>query len=157
MADDLGIQSGPIMSLATYRDFLKPYHQAMVDEIRKHTNAKIMIHTDGSIYQFIQDLIEIGFDIINPVQVSAKNMDTRTLKREFGQHLSFWGGVDTQSVLPGGTVADVEQEVKQRIDDLAPGGGYILGAVHVIQNDVPPTNVYCLFDTGRVCGKYNTA
>jgi uroporphyrinogen decarboxylase len=157
VADDLGIQSGPIMSLAMYRHFLKPYHKAMVDEIKKHTSAKIMIHTDGSIHQFIPDLIEIGFDIINPVQASAKNMDTRKLKREFGQHLSFWGGVDTQAILPYGTVADVEREVKRRIDDLAPGGGYILGAVHVIQNDVPPANVCCLFDTGLMYGKYGIA
>jgi len=155
MADDLGIQSGPIISLATYRDFLKPYHQAIVDEIKKHTNAKIMIHTDGSIYQFIEEFIKIGFNIINPVQSSAKNMDTRILKREFGQHLSFWGGVDTQAVLPRGTVADVAQEVKRRIDDLAPGGGYILGAVHVIQDDVPPENICSLFDTGMAYGTYS--
>ena len=157
VADDLGIQAGPIMSLALYRNFLKPYHRMMVSEIKKYTSAKIMIHTDGSVYQFIRDLIEIGFDIINPVQASAKNMDTQILKREFGEHLSFWGGVDTQAVLPQETVARVEREVRQRIDDLAPGGGYILGAVHVIQNDVPPENVCCLFDTGMHYGQYSPA
>jgi uroporphyrinogen decarboxylase len=154
VADDLGIQSGPIMSLAMYRDFLKPCHKALVEEIRKYTDAKIMLHSDGSIYQFLEDLIQVGFDIINPVQASAKNMDTRRLKREFGQALSFWGGVDTQDILPHGTPADVETEVRRRIDDLAPGGGYILGAVHVIQNDVSPENIYRLFNAGIKYGQY---
>jgi uroporphyrinogen decarboxylase len=154
VADDLGIQSGSIMSQATYRHFLKPCHKALVEEIRKHTGAKIMLHSDGSIYQFLEDLIQVGFDIINPVQASAKHMGTRRLKREFGQSLSFWGGVDTQDVLPHGTPADVETEVRRRIEDLAPGGGYILGAVHVIQNDVPPENIYRLFEAGMKYGQY---
>lgn len=154
VADDLGIQTGPVMSLVMYRRFLKPYHKAIVAEIRKYTQAKIMLHSDGSIYQFLEDLIQVGFDIINPVQASARHMGTQALKREFGQDLSFWGGVDTQDILPNGRPVDVEREVKQRLDDLAPGGGYILGAVHVIQNDVPPQNICCLFDSGLKFGRY---
>jgi uroporphyrinogen decarboxylase len=156
IADDLGVQNGPVMSAGMYRRCLKPYHQALIAEIHRHTNAKIFLHCDGSIVKLLPDIIDAGFDIINPVQASARGMDTAFLKREFGAQLSFWGGVDTQHVMPYGSTADVADEVARRIDDLAPGGGFILGAVHNIQGDVPPANVLALFEAGCYCGRYHT-
>jgi uroporphyrinogen decarboxylase len=97
----------------------------------------------------MEDLVEIGVDFLNPVQVSAAGMDTRTLKERYGKRIGFWGAVDTQQVLPYGTPNDVRQEVRQRIADLAPEGGYILSAVHTIQPGVPPENICTMFDEAR--------
>ena len=98
----------------------------------------------------IPDLIETGIDALNPVQVSAAGMDTRGLKREFGADLCFWGGgIDTQEILPRGSVSDVKDEVKRRIDDLAPGGGFVFAAVHNIQPDVPPENIQAMCEAFR--------
>ena len=103
----------------------------------------------------LNDLIELGNDLLNPVQVSADDMgDTARLKREFGDRLAFCGAIDSQSVLPLGTVLDVRQEVRRRIKDLAPGGGYVLAAVHCIQPDVPPVNLCAMFDEAVVAGRY---
>lgn len=154
VGDDLGIQNCPIMSPAMYRRCLKRFHRMIVDEIRLHTDARILLHSDGSIYQLLPDIVDVGFQIINPVQASARHMDTKRLKQEFGSHLSFWGAVDTQSVLPRGTTSDVEDEVKRRIDDLAPGGGFVLAAVHCIQGDVPAENICTMFESGYIHGRY---
>jgi len=157
VADDLGLQRAPIMSPKLYREIVKPYHHLLVKEIRKYTSAQIMFHSDGSIYSLLDDVVEAGFNIINPLQISAANMEPRKLKKRFGKDLAFWGGVDTQTVLPNGTTARVEGEVRKRIEELADGGGYILGAVHVIQNDVPPENVYALYKAGKRYGSYINA
>ena len=157
VADDLGLQRAPIMSPKLYREIVKPYHHLLVKEIRKYTSAQIMFHSDGSIYSVLDDVVEAGFNIINPLQISAANMEPRKLKKRFGKDLAFWGGVDTQTVLPNGTTARVEGEVRKRIEELADGGGYILGAVHVIQNDVPPENVYALYKAGKRYGSYINA
>jgi uroporphyrinogen decarboxylase len=130
---------------------IKPHHRRMTETARRH-GKKILWHSCGAVYQFIPDLIEIGVDALNPVQVSAAHMDTKGLKREFGRDLAFWGGVDTGKVLPLGTPAEVREEVKRRIEDLAAGGGYILAAVHNIQADVPPENVVAMFDAAREFG-----
>lgn len=115
----------------------------------------IFFHTCGSVYDLIPDLIEAGIDILNPVQVSAAKMDTARLKKEFGKELTFWGGgIDTQYVLPHGTVQQVKDEVKRRVDDLAPGGGFIFGTVHNIQNDVPPENIMTMWETLQEYGVY---
>jgi uroporphyrinogen decarboxylase len=99
------------------------------------------------VYDFIPDLIEMGVDILNPVQVSAANMDSKKLKDEFGKDIVFWGGgCDTQSVLPLGTPSDVREEVKRRIDDFSPGGGFVFTQVHNIQPGVPPENIEAMFD-----------
>jgi uroporphyrinogen decarboxylase len=115
--------------------------------IHSRTNAKVLFHTDGSIIKLLPDLIEIGVDFINPVQVSAKDMDdTAHLKQEYGNEIGFWGGIDNLQVLPNGTPDDVRAEVKRRVEDLGSNGGYVLAAVHNIQPDVPPENVAALFD-----------
>jgi uroporphyrinogen decarboxylase len=102
----------------------------------------------------MEDLIAIGVDSINPVQVSAKDMDTKRLKKEFGDRMAFWGGIDTHKVLPFGTPDDVRAEVKRRIEDLAPGGGYVLNSVHNLQSEVPPENIVAMFEAAKEFGRY---
>lgn len=156
--DDLGSQNAPLISPTMYRQMIKPYHAGLMAAIKSRTRAKIFYHSDGNIYPLIGDLIEIGVDLLNPVHVSAKGMgDTARLKREFGDRLSFCGAIDTQRVLPYGTPADVRAEVRRRINDLGPGGGYILAPVHCIQPDVPPENVCAMFDEALTAGKYPLA
>jgi len=151
--DDLGTQQGPVMSPALYRRLIKPYHARMVQAIKRFEKP-VLLHSCGSVAAFIPDLIEVGFDALHPIQVSAKDMESGTLKRQFGRDITFWGGVDTQRVLPLGTPQDVREEVRRRINDLGPGGGYVLGAVHNIQAEVPAENILAMFEAAREFGKY---
>ncbi len=151
-SDDLGMQKSSIMSPDMYRKLLKPRHVRLFDHIKKtaKTDVKVLLHSCGSVRELIPDLIETGIDALNPVQVSAAGMDTKELKREYGSDLCFWGGgVDTQDILPRGSIADVKAEVKRRIDDLAPGGGFVFAAVHNIQPDVPPENIRAMWEAFR--------
>jgi uroporphyrinogen decarboxylase len=153
--DDLGTQTGPTISPALYRRLVKPFHAELIAGIKQRTRANVFCHSDGAIYPLIGDLIEVGIDILNPVQVSARGMgDTARLKREFGDKLCFCGAIDTQTVLPLGTPDDVRREVRRRIADLAPGGGYILASVHCLQPDVPVENVLAMFAEAAVAGRY---
>ncbi|MCU0961914.1 MAG: hypothetical protein MUF48_17605 [Pirellulaceae bacterium] len=153
--DDLGSQESTLMAPADYRRLIKPHESELLAEIRQHTSAKIFFHSDGNIYGLLGDLIEIGVDVLNPVQVSAGTMaDTARLKREFGDRLSFCGAIDTSRVLPRGTPQEVREEVRRRMRDLAPGGGYIAAAVHCIQPDVPPENVVAMCRAVREFGVY---
>lgn len=154
MGDDLGAQGGPLMSPKTYRTVIKPYHQELFDTIRQHTKARIFLHTCGSVYRLLPDLIDAGVEVLNPVQVSAVDMDTRRLKAEFGDRLSFMGAIDAQRVLPFGTPAEVRREVERRITDLAPGGGFIVAPVHNVQADVPPENLVAMYEHARAFGVY---
>lgn len=147
--DDMAFQDGPMMSMELYRKMIKPYHRRLFAYLKSRTRAKILYHTCGSVVHLIPDLIELGVDALNPVQVSARGMDTRVLKREFGRDLSFWGAVDSQRVLPFGTPEMVTAEVRRRIDDLASGGGYVLCGVHNLQADVSPENLCAMYDTAR--------
>ena len=152
--DDLCGQDGWLISPDLYRKMIKPKQRRLLEAIRKKTDVKVYYHSCGAAYDLLPDLIELGFDAINPVQVSARGMDTRRLKQEYGQDITFWGGgVDTQSVLPFGTPQEVADEVKRRIDDLAPGGGFIFAAVHNIQAFVPPENVVTAFETALEYGR----
>ncbi|NMB16138.1 MAG: uroporphyrinogen-III decarboxylase [Firmicutes bacterium] len=154
--DDLGTQGGPLVSPDMYRRLIKPRQQQLFSFIKKRApHVKIYFHSCGSVYHFIGDLIEVGVDILNPVQVAAADMDTKRLKKEFGQDIVFWGGgVDTQRVLPYGTPQEVRDEVKRRIDDLAPGGGFVFSTVHNIQGDVPPENIVAVWETLQEYGRY---
>jgi len=152
-ADDLATQSGLLMSLEMYRSRLKPYHRKYFDFVKSHTSAAILYHSCGNMMNLIDDLAEIGVDAINPVQVSALP-DTARLKSQFGEKITFWGGIDTQRVLPCGSVGDVTAEVRRRIHDLAPGGGFVLSAVHSIQADVPPENILAMAEAARRYGNY---
>ncbi|MBN1315073.1 MAG: hypothetical protein JXA42_06380 [Anaerolineales bacterium] len=153
--DDLGSQNSLLLSPRLYRKLLKPRQKRLVDAIKAKTGAKVFIHSCGSIRRLIPDLIEVGFDIINPVQFSAEDMDPIELKREFGRDVVFWGGsVDAQSTLPFGTPDQVRDEARRSIDALAPGGGYVFSSIHNIQSFVPPENVITLFQTAREYGVY---
>ncbi len=145
--DDLGHQEGPAIRAEWFRELLRPRYLEYFALIRKLApQVKIFFHSCGSVYDLLPEVIETGIDILNPVQVSAAEMDTARLKREFGDALTFWGGIDTQDVLPHGTPQEVKDEVRRRIDDLAPGGGYVLNTVHNIQPDVPPENILALVE-----------
>ena len=155
VGDDLGMQDGPQLSPRLYREVIKPWHKKLYRYIKEHTSARLFLHTCGSVYAFIPDFIEMGVDVLNPVQVSARDMDTKRLKREFGRDITFWGGgCDTQRVLPFGTPAEVREEVKRRIDDLAPGGGFVFNQVHNIQAGVPPENVMAMYKAVHEFGEY---
>lgn len=153
--DDLGTQESTFMSPALYRRLVKPHQAELLGAIRGGTKAKIFYHSCGNVYALIGDLIDIGVDLLNPVQVSAPDLaDTRRLKREFGSRLAFCGAIDTQHVLPHGSPGDVRAEVRRRIRDLAPGGGYVAAAVHCIQPDVPPENIVAMCEEVRAAGRY---
>ncbi len=154
--DDIMTQQGWMISPEMYRSMIKPRTKRLVDTIKAGTQAKIFYHSCGAAYDMLGDLIDIGFDIINPVQVSAAGMDTGKLKKDFGADLVFWGGgADSQHVLPEGSVSEVEDEVARRIDDLAPGGGFVFAGIHNIQAFVPPENIAAFFDTACSYGKYS--
>jgi len=145
--DDLGIQQGPMLGLECYREMILPYQRRLFGFIKERTDAFLLLHSCGSVYRFIPDLIEAGVDALNPIQVSAAEMDTARLKREFGKDLTFWGGgCDTQHVLPYGTPRDVRAEVRRRVQDLSGGGGFVFTQVHNIQPDVPPENVLAMYE-----------
>jgi uroporphyrinogen decarboxylase len=155
-ADDLAGQSGPLISPELWRRMVKPRQARIIATIKAHTRAPVFYHTCGAATEFLDDLAEIGVDILNPVQVSAAGMGTAQLKKRFGKRLSFWGGgCDTQKVLPYGTPDEVREEVRQRIRELAPGGGFVFNPVHNIQPLVPPANVAAMFDAALEFGMYN--
>ena len=154
-ADDLGGQTGPLIAPATWRALVRPRQARIMAAIRAGTTARIVYHSCGAISELLPNLIDIGVDAINPVQVAAAGMDTRELKKRFGARLSFWGGgCDTQRVLPRGTPAEVRAEVERRIADLAPGGGFVFTPVHNIQPGVPAANIVEAFATARKAGTY---
>lgn len=154
-ADDLGGQATPLFAPRTYRALVKPLHAELVAFIRARTRAKVLFHSCGAIRELLPDLVEIGVDILNPVQVSASGMETAALKRDFGRDLVFWGGgVDTQGVLASGTPDEVRAEVRRRVADLAPGGGFVFASVHNVQANVPPENAAAMWDAVEACGTY---
>ena len=152
--DDMGFQDRSYVRPELYRQKIKPFHRRLVEAIKSKTKAKVLMHSDGSVYSIIPDMIDIGIDALNPVQVSANDMDSQRLKAEFGGSLSFWGAIDTHWALPSGTPEDVRNEVKTRIRDLAPDGGYVMASVHNIQADVPPENIVAMFDSALEYGQY---
>jgi uroporphyrinogen decarboxylase len=154
-ADDFAGQYRMLISPGMYRRIVKPLHKELFDFIHARTKAKIFFHSCGSIRPVIPDLIEIGVDIINPVQVSATGMDSAELKREFDKDIVFWGGgVDTQRVLGDGTPEQVREDTRRRIEDLAPGGGFVFATVHNIQGNVPPENIMAMWETLQEYGAY---
>ena len=145
---DFGMQTGTFISNKAYRDLYQPFHKIVNDWIHKHTQWKSFIHSCGSVYALIPDFIEAGFDILNPVQCSAAEMDPQRLKKQFGNQIVFWGGsIDTQKTLPFGTPDDVRKEVIERIKIFGPGGGFIFNAIHNIQAQTPVENIVALFET----------
>jgi uroporphyrinogen decarboxylase len=152
--DDLATTESLMMSPQLYREIIKPRHKKIFDLIKEMTQAKVIYHCDGAIYPLIGDFIEIGVDALNPVQVSAKGVDTDTLKQEFGNRLSFWGAIDTSYVLPKGSPEEVREEVQKRINHLKKGGGYVAAPVHNILDEVPPENIVAMYKTALEIGRY---
>ncbi len=154
--DDLGMQDGPIVRREWFQELLAPRYVQYHEAVKKAApHAKMFFHTCGSVYDLLPDLIETGIDILNPVQVSAAKMgDTARLGREFGDDVTFWGAIDTQHVMPSGSPQDVKDEVRRRIDDLAPGGGYVLNTSHNIQADVPTENILAMVEALDEYGWY---
>lgn len=153
--DDLSTQKGAMVSPKWYEKFLMPLHRKLFDLVRSMTNSKIFFHCCGSARPWIPYLIDVGVDILNPVQTSAVGMDPTGLKRDFGNDIVFWGGAcNPQGALAFGSPAEVEKEVRQNIEAFAPGGGFILGNVHNIQNMVPGENIISMFETAYQYGNY---
>jgi uroporphyrinogen decarboxylase len=153
--DDLGTQDSTLMAPSLYRRLIKPHEAEMLAAIRENTKAKIFFHSCGNVYPLIGDFIDIGVDVLNPIQVSSPDLaDTARLKREFGERLSFCGAIDTRQILPHGKPYEVRREVRRRICDLAPGGGYVAAAVHCIQPDVPPENIVAMCEEVALSGRY---
>lgn len=151
-SDDLGTQNSLLISPEIYRRLIKPYHKELFGFIKSKTKAKLFLHSCGSIKPLIPDLIEVGVDILNPIQPLARDMDSAALKKEFGKDLSFWGAIDTQRVLAFGSKDQVAEEVRMRIDQLASGGGYILAPAHNIQPGVPPENIIAMYEAAAEYG-----
>jgi uroporphyrinogen decarboxylase len=147
--EDLSMQEGPLMSVDLFRKYIKPQHEKLIKVIRDHTDAQICLHICGSAYAFIPDFIEMGIGVLNPVQIRARNMEPERLKEEFGDRMSFHGGVDSQEVLPNRSPAEVEEEVRRLVNVLGENGGYLLASCHAIQPDVTPENVRALFCAER--------
>ncbi len=148
--DDFGMQSGPFLSVKMFRELIMPHYARGLEWIHQNTAMKIFLHSDGALMPLIPSLIEMGIDILNPIQTSAQGMDAQTLKDKYGDQLVFWGGsLDCQKTLPFGTPEEVRQEVEEHIRVFAPGGGYVFASVHNIQAGVPPENVLSMFDTAR--------
>jgi len=147
---DFGTQRGPFISPDAYRDLFKPCHRKICDWIHKNTSWKVFIHTCGGIRPLIEDIIDAGFDVLNPVQCSAEGMDPRRLKDDFGNRVTFWGGgVDTQKTLPFGTPEEVYNEVSERIRIFNKGGGYVFNTIHNIQAGCPVKNIMAMIDAIR--------
>ena len=152
--DDIGGQSAMLISPDTFRRFLKPRLKELIDHIKGLADVKFMYHTDGTLVDVIEDVIEMGVDVLNPVQTSAMGMDTYVLKEKYGDRLSFHGAIDVQQVLPSSTPEEVKYDVAKRIYDLGRGGGYILSPCHNIGADVPPENIIAMFEAAQEYGQY---
>jgi uroporphyrinogen decarboxylase len=155
IGDDLGTQESLLMSPAMYRGVLKPIHADYIRSIRERTSAKIFFHTDGDVFPLIDDLVEMGVDILNPIQTSAGKMSNlEGLKARWGDRLTFCGGVDTHRILPTGTPDEVRAEVRRVIEILGPGGGYMVSSVHTVMDDVPAENILAMVDAVEEYGAY---
>jgi uroporphyrinogen decarboxylase len=157
IGDDLAGQYGPLFSPQFYRAVVRPRQQRVIDAIKVHSKAKIWYHTCGDCTEYIPDLIEMGIDALNPVQISAPGMDPKKLKEKWGQEIVFWGGgIDSQHVLPFATPEQVRQEVRRNVEIFKPGGGYVFNNVHNIQAGVPPENIVAMYEAAHECAFYRS-
>lgn len=145
--DDLGMDQGPMIGPDIYRQLFKPRHTELCEYVHKHSSMKTFLHSCGSIYSLLPDLIDAGYDVINPVQTTAMNMNPINLKKEFGKDITFWGGgCNTRTVLNTGTVEEVRDNVLRNLEIFSPGGGYVFNQEHNIMPDVPPENIVAMYD-----------
>lgn len=154
-ADDFGTQRGTFISPRTIREMILPYHKKLNDHIKSKGNIKMTLHSCGSVAAAIPDIIEAGFEILNPVQITAADMGPEHLKKNFGKDITFWGGgINTQFTLPNGTPEQVREETKRNIEAFAPGGGFVFSSVHNVQDDVPIENFIAMWETFQANCKY---
>jgi uroporphyrinogen decarboxylase len=155
-ADDLGSQNGLLVSLDMYKKLIWPYHKRLFHYLKKKAKGKLYIffHNDGAIMETIPLLIEAGIDILNPFQVNCRGMNTGVFKKEYGKDLTIWGGSCDPRVMEFGTPEEVRIETRKRIEDLAPGGGFICASIHIIQGGVPPENIMAWWETLQKYGQY---
>ncbi len=154
--DDYGTQQSQLISPDQFQEYYKPHFERVLSFMKKKApHIKIMFHSCGNVRPIIPDLIEMGVDILNPVHINATGMEPVQLKKDFGDAIVFWGGgIDTQKVLPSGTVQEVTDDVRRNIETLAPGGGFVFNTVHNIQSEVPPQNVIAMWEALQEFGKY---
>ena len=152
--DDFGLQNQPIVRPEMFREQMKPWLKKAISRIKPQTKARIALHSCGSIFHYIDDFVDIGIDVLNPLQANAKDMEAGRIKEKAGRRLALWGGIDTHEVLPMGTVEDIRSHAKAKIDILGKEGGYIFSADHNILVDVPPENLVTLFDAALEFGRY---
>lgn len=154
--DDLGGQTGPLISPKDYKELIHPYMKEIYQYIKHNSNCYLMRHSCGAIEPFIEDFIDLGVDILNPVQISAKGMDPKKLKEEYGDKITFWGGgCDTQNVLPRATPKNVKKHVEEMIKIFAPRGGFVFTQVHNIQLEVPPENIVAMYEAAKEARPYD--
>jgi len=153
---DFGAQNGPFISPKSYRRLYMPHYKRITDWIHTHTTWKVFVHCCGSIVPLIPDFIESGFDILNPVQTSADNMDAQVLKDRFGEQVTFWGGgVDTQKTLPFGTPEEVREQVRERLQVFGKNGGFVFNPIHNVQALVPVENILAMYESVQEFGSYS--
>jgi uroporphyrinogen decarboxylase len=144
--DDLGTDQGPFMAPKTYRKLFKPRHKILTEYVRQHSQMHTFLHSCGSIYRLMPDLIEAGYEVINPVQTTARDMEPERLKKEFGKDITFWGGgCDTRHILNNAKPQEVKDHVRKNVEILAPGGGFVFNTIHNIMPDVPPENIESMY------------
>jgi len=153
-SDDLGTQTAPYFSLKMYRELIKPKQRRLMADIKEKTSAKILYHSDGAISSLMGDLVEIGVDILNPIEAAVKGMEPAVLKAAWGDKLTFHGGISQQQVLSRGTPEQVREEVKKRIREMGQGGGYILAAAQTIVPEIPAANIIEMFRAAKEYGTY---
>ena len=147
MSDDLGMQTGPQLSPRMYREFLKPHHSVLWKRVKELADVKVMLHCCGGIRPLLNDLIDAGLEVVNPVQISCKGMEPHGLKQDFGDRLGFWGGgCDTQRILPRATPEEIRRHVLEQLEIFSPGGGYVFQQVHNIMAGVPPENIVAMIE-----------
>jgi len=155
ITDDQGTQNSLMISPAMFREFIKPRLKTQIETIKASADVKVLMHCDGAILRIVEDLIEIGVDILNPIQTVVDGFeDTFALKEKYGDRICFHGGIDVQQVLPNATPESIQQEVARRIYDLGRGGGYIIAPCHNINMDIPVENTLAMFDAAQELGRY---
>jgi uroporphyrinogen decarboxylase len=155
MGDDLGTQRGPLISPDLYRQKIKPRHEILYKYIRKNSDVYVFLHSCGSVYALIPDMIDAGIQVLNPIQTNTTDMDPVRLKKEFGEKITFWGGgCETQTVLLNGSEAEVENQVKERMEIFKPGGGFVFCQVHNIQVGISPANIMAMFNAAKKYRNY---
>jgi uroporphyrinogen decarboxylase len=151
--DDYGSQSGPMLSPEMFREVVTPRNKRMLNSVKARSKAKILFHSCGGVFPYLEDFVEMGIDALNPIQVSAKDMDPKKVKAKIGDRLTLWGTISIDDLIKG-TPRDVKDMVKRRIDELRKGGGFVLAATHNLLPDVPPENIVAMFEAAIGCGKY---